>query len=252
LSRGIRVQLYAVFKIRPGSSAGPAAWPLNAITYHLWYIVAVKFTELLEITSELPAFETSLLLAGNVDPADVQKQLSRWVRAGQVYQLRRGLYTLAPPYQKIKPHPFLIANQLVHASYVSLQSALAYHALIPEYVPTTTSITTLRGGFRETPLGTFQFRQIQIPWFTGYQLTDLPDRQQAWVATPEKALLDLIYLTPEGDQYEYLASLRLQNLHRLASEHLNALSERFQSKKIIRTINNLVSLMREDGDYEDL
>ena len=47
-----------------------------------------------------PLFETGLLLAGDVDPAAVYRQLSRWVKAGRLYQLRRGLYTVAPPFQR--------------------------------------------------------------------------------------------------------------------------------------------------------
>ena len=39
----------------------------------------MKFNELLAIVEDEPVFETSLLLSGKVDPADVRKQLSRWV-----------------------------------------------------------------------------------------------------------------------------------------------------------------------------
>jgi hypothetical protein len=67
----------------------------------------MEFEQLLEIVGNEPVFETSLLLAGDVDPADVRRQLSRWTKAGRLYQLRRGLYALAPPFQKVKPHPFL-------------------------------------------------------------------------------------------------------------------------------------------------
>ena len=81
---------------------------------------------MLEIVGNEPIFRTGLLLAGDVDPVHVRRQLGRWVKAGKVYQLRRGLYTLAPPHQQTKPHPFLISNQLVRPSYVSLQSALGY------------------------------------------------------------------------------------------------------------------------------
>ena len=104
----------------------------------------MEFRQLVEIVGDEPAFETALLLAGDVDPNDVRKQLSRWTQAGRLYQLRRGLYTLAPPFQKVKSHPFVIANRLVPNSYVSCQSALAHYGLIPEYVPVTTSVTTAR------------------------------------------------------------------------------------------------------------
>ncbi|MCI0556629.1 MAG: hypothetical protein L0287_37280, partial [Anaerolineae bacterium] len=102
----------------------------------------MKFDELISLVGNQPLFETGLLLAGGKDPKDVRRQLSRWVKAGKIHQLRRGLYTLASPYQSVAPHPFLVANALVLGSYVSGQSALAYYGMIPEYTPHTTSVTT--------------------------------------------------------------------------------------------------------------
>jgi predicted transcriptional regulator of viral defense system len=104
---------------------------------------------------------------------------------------------------------------LIPASYVSLQSALAYYGMIPEYVPVTTSVTTSRPAHWETPLGIFDFRRIQVAFFDGYRLVDLGEKQQAFIASPEKALLDLIYLEPGGDTLDYLTELRLNNLQRL-------------------------------------
>ncbi|MDX1520290.1 MAG: hypothetical protein R3264_01525, partial [Anaerolineae bacterium] len=114
----------------------------------------MNFEKLIEIVGDEPVFETGLLLAGAVNPADVRRQLSRWTAAGRLIQLRRGLYALAPPYQKTPPHPFLIANRMVPGgTYVSLQTALSHYGLIPEYVPVTTSVTTSRPGRWDTPLG---------------------------------------------------------------------------------------------------
>ncbi len=101
----------------------------------------MKFGDLLTTVGNQPLFETGLLLSGKTNPSDVRRQLSRWVSMGRIRQLRRGLYTFVPPYQTIKPHPFIIANALVPGSYVSGQSALAYHGLIPEYTPRTISMT---------------------------------------------------------------------------------------------------------------
>ena len=103
-----------------------------AATRHLRQITAMKFQDLIAIVAEEPVFETGLLLAGPGDPAHVRRQLSRWVRAGRVQQLRRGLYALAPPWRKRIPHPFLVANRLAPDSYVSGLSALAFAHAIPE------------------------------------------------------------------------------------------------------------------------
>jgi predicted transcriptional regulator of viral defense system len=104
----------------------------------------MNFARLLELVGEEPVFDTALLMAGDVDLEALRLQLSRWAKAGRIQQVRRSLYTLLSPFQKIRPHPFVIANRLLRPSYVSCQSALAYYGLIPEYVPVTTSITTSR------------------------------------------------------------------------------------------------------------
>lgn len=211
------------------------------------------FADLLTIVGREPVFDTGLLLAGDVDPNYLRRQLSEWVSAGKVWQLRRGLYALAPPYQKVKPHPFLVANRLVSGSYVSTEAALAYYGLIPEYVATVTSVTTRRPGQWSTPLGDYFYRHIQNDLFFGSEHQSVDREQHAFVATAEKALLDLIYLQPGGDERPYLDSLRLQNLDRLDSTLLKKSAEMTGKPKLIRAVGNILELVtREAGAYEVL
>lgn len=213
----------------------------------------MKFADLLRVLDSEPIFETALLLAGEVSANDVRRQLSRWVRSGRILQLRRGLYTLAPPYQKVKPHPFVIANYLVRGSYVSCQSALSYYGLIPEYTPLYLSVAAARAARWETPFGVFVFRTIQKGWVCGYQLLDLGGRQKAFIAKPEKALLDLIYLQPGSDEPAYLDGLRLQNLDRLDLNSLQELAEHSGKPKLVRAVKYITSLAQaETKEYESL
>jgi predicted transcriptional regulator of viral defense system len=210
----------------------------------------MEFEELLQLVAAEPLFETGLLLAGDVDPAAVRKQLSRWTAAGRIYQLRRGLYALAPPYQAVAPHPFLVANRLLQPSYVSLQAALAHYGLIPEYVAVVTSVTSRRPGAWETPLGRYAFRHLKQSRFFGYHRLQVADGQHAFVATPEKALLDLIYLEPGADDPMYLAELRLQNLERLDLDRLRQQVKRAESPKLARAAQVIRSLAEEEEGYE--
>lgn len=213
----------------------------------------MEFARLLEIVGNEPVFETGLLLAGEVDPKDVRRQLSRWTKAGRLYQLRRGLYTLAPPFQKVKPHPFVIANRMVPGSYVSNQSALAHYGLIPEYVPVITSVTTARPGRWDTPLGRYEFRHVKTSRMNDYKLLELGGGQQAFIATPEKALLDLIYLQPDGDSPEYLRELRLQNLDRLDLGELHHQADLADSPKLRRAAAWVSELAQSEAvEYETL
>jgi predicted transcriptional regulator of viral defense system len=206
----------------------------------------MKFADLLAFTAKLPFFETGLLLAGAVVPADVRRQLSRWVQAGRVIQLRRGMYTLAAPFQQTPPHPFLIANSLLPGSYISLQSALAYHGLIPEYVAQTLSVTTQRPSHWRNPMGDFRFQHLAPHLFFGYQQMTFTPGQEAFIAFPEKALLDLVHLTPEGDDPLYLDGLRLQNLERLDSQLLQQLASRAGKPKWMRAASRIVAMIEGD------
>ncbi len=182
----------------------------------------MKFRDLLDL---LPPgetlFDSGLLLAGEPDKAEVRRRLSRWTAAGKLLQLRRGLYAVAPPYVRAHLHPFMIANRLQRGSYVSAQSALAFHAAIPEYVPVVTSVSTGRPITRNTPLGVYEFRHITPGLLWGAEPVEIAPGMRALVATAEKALLDLVHLTPGADDPRYLAELRLDttalHLERLAS-----------------------------------
>jgi predicted transcriptional regulator of viral defense system len=212
----------------------------------------MEFEKLLKILRDEPVFESSLLFAGDVQPKYIRLQLDRWVKAGKIHQLRRGVYVLASPYQKQKPHPFLVANMLQKPSYISLQSALSFYGMIPDIVNETSSVTTVRNERLNTQLGVFEYRYINKNFFGGYRLNELGE-QQAFVATPEKAILDLIYLQPGGDDPTYISELRLQNLENLNIEELRRQGKLFDKPKIDRAIQIIEMLVKEeDQEFEEL
>lgn len=211
----------------------------------------MDFKELLEKVSAEPVFESSLLLAGDNKPASIQLQLSRWEKDGRIIQLRRGLYTLAAVYQKTKPHPFLIANRLQPASYISLQSALAHYHLIPDAVVEITSITSVRPRIWQTPLGIYRFHKVKQDWFHSYRRIEISAGQFCYIAQAEKALLDLIYLEPGSEKKGYLKELRLQNTETLDSVMLKNLREHAPNKRVRLAIENLLDLLKQEkGDSQ--
>ena len=197
----------------------------------------MKFAEVLNIVEEEAVFDTGLLLAGNIQASDLYQQLTFWKKTGRILQLRRGLYALAPPYQKVRPHPFHIANRMVPGSYVSCQSALAHAGLIPEWVPVVTSVSTGRPGIWKTPLGEYWCRHIRKGLLFGYRWVEVVPGQHAFIAEPEKALLDLIHLQPDGESEEYLNGLRLQNLETFDLDTFAELVGRGARPKLTRAIS---------------
>lgn len=211
----------------------------------------MTFRQLVETVGSLPVFETGLLVAGPIGIESVRNQLSRWTRDGRVLQLRRGLYALAPPWQKCRPHPFLVANELARGSYVSGAAALAHAHAIPEYVPETTSVTTGRPHARTNALGRYSFRHVKGDLFFGYRLLDLGNDQQAFVAAPEKALLDIVHLHPGGDDRAYLEELRL-DYDALRMETLAEFAERAGSPKLCRAAERIARLAEQTPEYRPL
>lgn len=194
-------------------------------------------------------FSSALLLAGEASAAPVRLQLSRWVKAGRLVQLRRGVYALAPPWRKVEPHPFLVANALQRGSYVSLQSALAFHGVIPEHVPVVTSVGPGRPETVRKPLGAFQFNHLAKRLWFGYARVEVSPRQFAFVAGPEKALLDLVHLTPGADSADYLRELRLQAPETMSLQVLQELAARCACPKLCRAARIVASLLTaEEGD----
>jgi hypothetical protein len=116
----------------------------------------------------------------------------------------------------------------------------------------TTSVSTGRPERLDTPLGTFEFRHIKTELLFGYRMTELGE-QSALIATPEKALLDLIYLQPGGDSPAYLKELRLQNTEKLDKDLLRRQSEKFNTPKLQNAVKGILQLMSgESEEFEDL
>ena len=166
--------------------------------------------------------------------------------------LRRSVYVLALRYSRSAPHPFVIANAMHRASYVSLQSALAYYGMIPEYTPVTTSLTTRRPEDVQTPLGHFVYRHIKTPLLFGFREEEVIPGQRALLATPEKALIDLLYLTPGSDAPGYLAELRLERTDAFEQETFLRMAAQTGAKKVVRAAHALQQLWAQEEGYTPL
>lgn len=114
----------------------------------------------------------------------------------QIIRLKRGLYVCNPEITDKILSTELIANHLYAPSYVSMSSALRYYGLIPEAVYTKQSMTLKHSKDFDTQLGRFEYTHISKKAFS-IGLTSIKKDDYAFVmATPEKALCDLIANSP--------------------------------------------------------
>lgn len=119
--------------------------------------------------------------------------LSRHTKEGHLTRLKRGLYALSSE----RPDPFLLANRLYLPSYISLETALSFHGLIPETVYTITSVTT-KPTREFTACGiSFTYSTIKKEAFTGYGPNDIQGKV-IYIATQEKAVADFLYFVSLG------------------------------------------------------
>ncbi len=204
----------------------------------------MRFEEFAHLAQPLGVFESTLVLPFYESPQQAHRQLSDWTRAGKLLQLRRGLYTFPDEL----PNSYVIANRLVRPSYVSLQSALSYYGLIPEHVASMTSVTTGRPITLNNKFGRFIFRHIKTDFFFGFRHWQVAQTEFAFMATPEKALLDLIYLTPNGANEAYIRELRLQNLEIINPERLFRWVERANQPKLKRALPHILAVIHEETE----
>ena len=126
----------------------------------------------------------------------VRNKISSLEDEGKIIRLKRGLYVASPEFSDKLLSLNLIANHLYGPSYVSCQSALAYYGLIPERVYGVTSMTMKHSRKFTNSLGTFDYIRCEQDVFAiGLDMQRESDVSFV-IATPEKALCDLIATTP--------------------------------------------------------
>lgn len=117
-------------------------------------------------------------------------------RSKQVIRLKRGLYVNNPEETGVPLSTELIANHLYTPSYVSMSSALRYYGLIPEEVYVMQSMTLKHSRDFDTPIGRFEYTGVSKDVFS-IGLSSVRKAGYAFViATPEKALCDLVANSP--------------------------------------------------------
>jgi len=204
----------------------------------------MEYERLVRLTADLHCFSAGMITAGE-DIEQVRVQLSRWAAGGRIIRLHKGWYTLKEPFRRVRVDMSVIACTIKAGSYVSLHSALAYYGMIPEYVAETTCITTGRPQEIDTPFGRIRYRHVKPDAFFGYRQVE-SGTQHAFVAEPEKALLDLLYFTTGSDDASYLAGLRLQNLETLDSTVMEDMARRFAGPKLMRAVGLTEELVNQE------
>jgi len=138
--------------------------------------------------------------------------LARWTKAGLLRRLGTGLYGLP----EVAPDLERLGNEHCFPSYLSFESALARFGILSQ-VPYILTFATPRRSRRLKLAGTeIEYRQLRTGLFFGYEL-----QNGVYVALPEKALCDQLYMKRLGRAELDIASLNLKPVRkRLLDEFL--------------------------------
>jgi hypothetical protein len=173
--------------------------------------------------------------------------VNRAMKAGELVRLRRGLYALADEFREYPVHPFTVAQMLVPGSYVSLETALAFHGWIPEAVYTTASIAPGRKAkeFRHQRFGLFTFHPLAIQRGSFLELVRRVEAsgQSFLVAEPLRALMDLVCFRKVEWQglgwIEQGLRIDADALHMVAGADLRTLQNVYKHQRVCDFIREL-------------
>lgn len=190
------------------------------------------------------------LLLGDSSSDSRHGKVKRLLAQEKLLRIRRGLYCLT---QKLsystKLHPFELASHIYGPSYISLESALAYHKLIPEAVPTTTSACLKRSKEFQTPLGIFSY--LHLPPENFYTAVELvaDEHYHFFVAKPWKAIGDYVFCyKKEWEGIEPLVkSLRIEpeDLPSLTEGEVEELQDYYQQRRLNRFFQGIQRDLRK-------
>lgn len=122
-------------------------------------------------------------------------KLQHLLSSNAITRVKKGIYILSQTHSQVLYCKELLANLIYGPSYVSLESALSHYQLIPEHTTQVSSVCFKRSKSFETPIGNFKYKKSHPKRYPiGISRESLSSYQSYLIATPEKALADLLII----------------------------------------------------------
>ncbi|MFH1946896.1 MAG: hypothetical protein ABIJ23_01930 [Candidatus Magasanikbacteria bacterium] len=168
-------------------------------------------------------------------------QLNQWTKAGYIKKLMAGYYV----FSRVDVIPEFIANQLRQPSYISLEYALYIHNLIVDIPFHITSVTSKNT--RKTLVGdmVFFYHHIKPEFFNGFFVKESVNNKEVgrsfYLASPEKALVDLFYLKPnafKNDNQFSEARFHEEDIKKIDWRGVFEIAKLFNNKSLEKRLEN--------------
>lgn len=127
------------------------------------------------------------------DQQRTKKVIAKLTRNGWLIRVKRGLYAISDLSNRgfLSLSPYVVAHLLVKDSYVSFESALAYHGMFDQLTNKTISISQVQYKTVQLQSVEYSFVKVLDKWFFGWKDVSI-DNKVVRMATAEKALIDMI------------------------------------------------------------
>ena len=156
---------------------------------------------------------------------------SRYIKHGLLIRLKRNIYVLKEKWTSIdREQEFLLANIIQVPSYISLMTALDYYEITTQVQRDfIESVAVKRTKGLEIEQKYFNYTKINTDLYSGFSKT-----RGFFIAAPEKAFLDSVYLMSFGRYSLDIPSVDFSKLNREKVEYMARLfplkTQRFLNK----------------------
>lgn len=184
-------------------------------------------------------------------------KIRRLEQTGKLIRLKKGLFLVSAEIINTPYSNELVANYLYGPSYISFESALRYHGLIPERTFITKSVTVKRKKQFKTPIGDFEYIKVPEIYFPiGLQQKMFENQCAYIIASPEKALCDLVIATSglrfqsKKSMVQYLfEDLRIdeQDISKMDASIIGDCSKTIYKKKELNLLQQFVYELKRKG-----
>ncbi|MEA3273463.1 MAG: hypothetical protein U9Q72_02635 [Patescibacteria group bacterium] len=174
---------------------------------------------------------------------NIMVQISFWVKKGYLKKIEKGVYILANREPDLDS--MLMAGKIYYPSYLSLEFALNYYGIIPDIPGTYTSVTSRKTKNFQNEFGNYSYQQVKQDFFTGYNV--LKDQNISFnFATPEKAMMDYLYLNKDRlvPEENFWQELRINEEFKFNKKMLNDYKKLLKNKKVTILLDSLLNYQK--------
>lgn len=177
----------------------------------------INILDILRSKSSVFTFKELLLTSIEAKPNLLKRRLNYYVKKGELYHIRRGLYAKDKNYNKLE-----LATKIFTPSYVSFETVLAEAGIIFQYY-STIFVATYQTKEILCDGQLYSFKKIKDTILTNS--AGVEQKNYYSIASKERAFLDILYLN-KGYHFDNLAPLDFNKVLELLPIYHNKRMER--------------------------